>query len=127
MKLTTNSILILSGILAFTIMACFPMTLLAMPLLKPEQPASDDPVATLQVIVEQTVQAMTQNAPTQTPLPPTATPLPPMSTPVSPTDTPLPTPTAVSYCDWVAFVQDVTVPDGARASRLARPSQRPGD
>lgn len=113
MKLTTNSILILSGILAFTIMACFPMTLLAMPLLKPEQPASDDPAATLQVIVEQTVQAMTQNAPTQTPIPPTATPLPPTSTPV-PTNTPLPTPTAVSYCDWVAFVQDVTVPDGAR-------------
>lgn len=116
MKLTTNSILILFGVFAFTIMACFPVTMLAMPLLNPERPVSEDPAATIQVIVSQTVQAMTQNAPTQTPIPATETPLPSTSTPVPPTNTPLPTPTAVSYCDWVVFVKDVTIPDGTKLS-----------
>jgi hypothetical protein len=111
MKIKTSSILIPFGILAFAIMACFPITMLALPLFQSETPPADDPAATIQVIVSQTVQAMTLNAPTQTPIPPTETPLPP--TPV-PTNTPLPSPTAVSYCDWVAFVQDVTIPDGAR-------------
>jgi hypothetical protein len=113
MKNTTTSILILFGIFAFAIMACFPIAMLAMPLIQSDSTPTGDPAATLQVIVSQTVQAMTQNAPTQTPIPPTATPLPPTSTLV-PTNTPLPSPTTVSYCDWVAFVKDVTVPDGAR-------------
>ena len=37
MKLNTNSILILFGILAFSIMACLPVTLIALPLLRPAQ------------------------------------------------------------------------------------------
>src|SRR5689334_22618045 len=103
MKINTNSILILFGILAFSIMACLPVTLIAMPLLQPAKPDSVDSMATIQALVTQTVYAMTQTAPTQTPIPPTATPAPATNTPV---------PTAVTYCDWAAFIKDVTVPDG---------------
>ena len=103
MKINTNSILILFGILAFTIMACLPVTLIAMPLLQPAKPQPVDAIGTVQAAVTQTVSAMTQTAPTQTPVPPTATPIPPTKTPV---------PTAVTYCDWVAFIKDVTIPDG---------------
>jgi Ig-like domain from next to BRCA1 gene len=105
MKINTNSILILFGIVAFAIMACLPVTLIAMPLLQPAQHDSVDTAATVQAAVTQTVYAMTQNAPTQTPIPPTATPVPPTNTPV---------PTAVRYCDWAAFIKDVTVPDGTQ-------------
>src|SRR5512134_463768 len=108
MKLTTNSILILFGILAFAIMACFPVTLMAMPLLQPSQPDSPDTAATVQAVVTQTVYAMTQNAPTA--IPATATPVPPTSTPIRPTNTATP----VSYCDWTIFVKDVTIPDGSQ-------------
>jgi len=115
MKLNTNSTLILFGIFAFAVMACFPITLLAMPLIKPNQIETSDPAATVQAIVTQTMYAMTQNEPTQTPAPATATPLPPpTNTPVSPTNTPLPTATTVSYCDWVTFVKDVSIPDGTK-------------
>jgi len=103
MKINTNSILILFGILAFSIMACLPVTLIAMPLLQPVQHNSVDSVATVQAVVTQTMYAMTQNAPTKTPIPPTATPVPATNTPV---------PTAVTYCDWAAFIKDVTIPDG---------------
>lgn len=110
MKLTTNSILVLFGILAFAIMACFPVTLMAVPLLRPNQNNSVDTAATVQAAVTQTVYAMTQNAPTSVSASPT--PVPATGTPVRPTDTPVPT--AVSYCDWVAFVKDVTIPDGTQ-------------
>jgi len=111
MKITTNSILILFGILAFAALACFPISMLAMPLLQPAQSPTPDTYATVQAMVTQTVYAMTQNAPAHTPTP---TLLPPTNTPVPPTNTPQPTATAVTYCDWVAFVTDVTVPDGTR-------------
>jgi hypothetical protein len=112
MKLNTNSILILFGIIAFAIMACFPVTLIALPLLQPARPQPDDAVATIQAIVTQTMSAATQNAPTA--IPATATPVPATSTPVQPTNTAVPT--AVAYCDWVAFVKDVTIPDGTQLS-----------
>src|SRR5688572_33446410 len=112
MKLTTNSILIVFGIIAFAIMACLPVTLIAMPLLEPAQPNSVDSMATIQAIVTQTMVAATQNAPTS--IPATATPVPPTSTPVRPTNTAIPT--AAAYCDWVAFIKDVTVPDGTQLS-----------
>ena len=112
MKLNTNSILILFGIIAFAIMACFPVTLMAMPLLQPGQPDSNDASATVQAIVTQTLAAVTQSAPTS--IPATATPVPATSTPVPPTNTAVPT--AVSYCDWVLFVKDVTIPDGTQLS-----------
>ncbi len=114
MKLNTNSTLILFGIFAFAVVACFPITMLAMPLIKPTQTAPSDPAATVQAMVTQTMYALTQTAPTQTAIPATATPLPPTSTPVPPTNTPLPTATTVSYCDWVAFIKDVSIPDGSR-------------
>jgi hypothetical protein len=110
MKLTTNSILILFGIIAFAIMACFPVTLIALPLLQPAQPEPNDAMATIQAIVTQTMAASTQNAPTA--IPATATPVAATSTPVPATNTPVPT--AVTYCDWVAFVKDVTIPDGTQ-------------
>lgn len=112
MKLTTNSILIAFGIVFLAVMACFPITIFAMPLINTQHTSTPDSYTTLQAMVTQTIVAMTQNAPTQTAIPPTATPFPPTLTPVPPTNTPLPTMTAVSYCDWVTFVKDVTVPDG---------------
>ncbi len=114
MKLTTNSILIALGVIFFAVMACFPITIFALPLINTQHTPTPDSYATLQAMVTQTIVAMTQNAPTQTPVPPTATPLPPTLTPVPPTNTPLPTATAISYCDWVTFVKDVTVPDGTQ-------------
>jgi hypothetical protein len=108
MKLTTNSILIVFGIIALAIMACFPVTLIAMPLLQPAQPNEVDSIETIQAIVTQTVAA----APTS--IPATATPIPATSTPIQPTNTAVPT--AIAYCDWVAFVKDVTIPDGTQLS-----------
>ncbi len=114
MKLTTNSILILFGIIAFAIMACFPVTLMAMPLWQPNQPDSNNASATVQAIVTQTMAAITQNAPTA--IPATATPIPATNTPFPPTATQTPVPTAVTYCDWVRFIKDVTIPDGTKLS-----------
>ncbi|HET6822311.1 MAG TPA: NBR1-Ig-like domain-containing protein, partial [Anaerolineales bacterium] len=108
MKLTTNSILIVFGIIALAIMACFPVTLIAMPLLQPAQPNEVDSIETIQAIVTQTVAA----APTS--IPATATPVSATSTPIRPTNTAVPT--AIAYCDWVAFVKDVTIPDGTQLS-----------
>jgi hypothetical protein len=105
MKVTTNQILILFGIIALAVMACLPISIFAMPLIGASQPSQADYAATLQVVVAQTMAAQTQNAPMPTP-----TLYIPQSTPVPPTKTPLPT--AVSYCDWAAFVKDVTIPDG---------------
>jgi hypothetical protein len=100
MKITTSSILILFGLFAFTAMACFPVTMLALPLLRPVQSTSD-PV-------------LTPTAPTGTPLPPTQTSIPATVTPIPATNTPIPT--AVTYCDWAAFIKDVTIPDGTQFS-----------
>lgn len=105
MKINTNSILILFAILGFLIIACFPVTLMALPLLQPARQDSGNAQATIQAIVTQTMYAITQNAPTATPIPPTSTPVPPTNTLV---------PTAVSYCDWVLFVKDVSIPDGSQ-------------
>jgi hypothetical protein len=107
MKFNTNSILILFGIFAFALMACFPVTMLAMPLLRPNQ-SSPDHVATVQAVITQTAYAATQNAPTQTPVPATATSV--------PTSTNTAVPTVATYCDWAMFIKDVTVPDGTQFS-----------
>jgi len=109
MKITINSILILFGVIGLVMVACLPIIVFASPLLQREQPVPVDSVATLQVMVTQTIVAMTQNAPTQMPIPPTS--IPPSNTPL-PTNTTLPTATAVSYCDWATFIKDVSVPDG---------------
>ena len=106
MRITTSSILIVLGIFAFAIMACFPVTMLAMPLLQPVQP-SPDHLATVQAVMTQTASAVTPIAPTPTSIPATATSVPPTNTPV---------PTAVTYCDWAMFIKDVTIPDGTQLS-----------
>ncbi len=108
MKVTTNKILILFGIIALAIMACLPVSIFAMPLLEQGKPSQANPAATLQAIISQTTVAMTQNAPAATP----TLYIPATSTPIPATSTPLPTATAVRYCDWVSFVKDVTIPDG---------------
>ncbi len=108
MKVTTNKILVFFGIIALAIMACLPVSIFAMPLLNSGQPSQADSAATLQAIISQTMLAMTQKAPSPTP---TLYVL-PSATPIPATSTPLPTATAVRYCDWVSFIQDVTIPDG---------------
>jgi len=109
MKSSTQITLIVLASVILALVACLPITMLAMPLMRSDQAPTPDTFATIQAMVTQTVAAQTQYAPTQTPLPPTAI---PTSTPVPATNTPLPTATAVTYCDWVSFVKDVTVPDG---------------
>lgn len=101
MQITTKSIMLFVSILTLALTACFSTGFMAMSLLAPVQRVPADPAVTLQAILTQNA----QNAPTATPLPPTATPIPA-------TNTPVPTATAVSYCDWVSFVKDVSVPDG---------------
>lgn len=113
MKSSTQITLIILASIIMALVACLPITMLAMPLLNSDQAPTPDTFATIQAMVTQTVAAQTQYAPTQTPLPPTAI---PTSTPVPATNTPPPTATAVTYCDWVSFVKDVTVPDGTTFS-----------
>lgn len=110
MKSSTQITLIVVASILLAFVACLPITMLAMPLLSSDQAPTPDTFATIQAIVTQTVATQTQNAPTQTLSPPTPV---PTSTPIPATNTPLPTATPVSYCDWVSFVKDVTVPDGS--------------
>lgn len=110
MKSSTQLTLIIAAVIILALVACLPITMLTLPLLNSEQTPTPDTFATIQAMVTQTVAAQTQYAPTQTPLPPTAI---PTSTSVPATNTPLPTATAITYCDWVSFVKDVTVPDGS--------------
>lgn len=104
---TQKHLLIFIGIIALVFMACIPVTFLTLPLLESGGTPSPDSAATVQAIVTQTIIALTQTAPTQTPMPPTAIPVTPTSTSVPPMAT------SVSYCDWVAFVDDTTIPDGS--------------
>lgn len=110
MKSSTQITLIIAAAIIMAFVACLPITMLAMPLLGTDQSPTPDTFATIQAMVTQTVAAQTLAAPTQTPLPPTTI---PTNTPVPATNTPLPTATAVTYCDWVSFVKDVTIPDGS--------------
>lgn len=110
MKITTNQILILFGIIALAIMACLPISIFAMPLIGPSQPdpSKFDSAATLQAMVAQT---LTAQAPQASPTPTLF-----LSTPVPQHPTNTPVPTAVSYCDWAAFVKDISIPDGTLLS-----------
>jgi hypothetical protein len=114
MKVSTNQILVLFGIVALAIAACLPLTIFAMPLISQNPSPQADTAATLQAMVSQTMVAMTQNAPSPTPtlVIPTATAVPATSTSIPATNTPPPTATAVTYCDWVMFIKDVNFPDG---------------
>lgn len=108
MKLSTNTIIVFFGTLILGMLALISAGILAVPIFRADQPEPMNPQATIQAVVTQTVFAMTQYAPTQTPPPPPLTAVPATNTPV-PTSTPIPT---VTYCDWVAFVRDVSAPDG---------------
>jgi hypothetical protein len=110
MKSSTQITLIVLASIVLVLVACLPITMLTLPLIRSNQAPTPDTFATIQAMVTQTVAAQTQNAPTPTPLPPTAI---PTITPVPATNTPLPTATAITYCDWVSFVKDVTIPDGS--------------
>jgi hypothetical protein len=103
MKSSTQITLIVLAALVMALIACLPLTMLTLPLVRPNQDATPDTFATVQAMVTQTVAAQTQTAPTQTPAAPT---------PIPATNTPLPTAMAITYCDWVSFVKDVTIPDG---------------
>ncbi|HVN15152.1 MAG TPA: NBR1-Ig-like domain-containing protein [Anaerolineales bacterium] len=107
LTITTQHILIFLGIVILALMACIPITLLTttLPLAHNDAPATQF-ASTVQAMVTQTSIALTQTAPIQTPLSPTPTTVPPTATTV-------PTSTPVSYCDWVQFVRDVSVPDGS--------------
>jgi len=120
MKLTTNSILIIFGILALMLLACIPITLLSLPLISARETPAVDSLATIQAVLTATAIAPTSVTPTA--VPPTATPLPATATATSvpSTSTPLPsatpvipTATPLTYCDWAQFVRDVTAPDGS--------------
>lgn len=115
MKTSTQITLVVIGVIALTFVVCLPVTMMTLPLIRTGQTPVPDTLSTVQALVEQTTVALTQYAPTQTPQPPTSvptqTPIPSTNTPV-PTNTPLPTATRVTYCDWVSFVKDVTIPDG---------------
>lgn len=105
MKSSTQITLILLAALVLALIACLPLTMLTLPLVRSSQNPTPDTFATVQAMVTQTVAAQTQAAPTQTPIPAT-------NTPVPATNTPLPTATAITYCDWVSFIDDVSIPDG---------------
>jgi len=109
MKSSTQITLVVIGIVILALVACLPITLLTFPLIGSKQEATPDTFATVEAMVTQTVAAQTQYAPTQTLVPPTI--IPPTNTPL-PTNTAVPTATAISYCDWVSFVKDITIPDG---------------
>ena len=105
MKLTTNTIIIVIGILALMFLACIPLSIVAANMLSTRPDSAIDVVATVQAMATPTTLPVTQAPPTETSLPPTPTSIPP-------THTPVPSPTHVSICDWASFVKDVTMPDG---------------
>ncbi len=111
MKSSTQITLIILAAIVLALIACLPLTMLTLPLVRSNQSATPDTFATVEAMVTQTVAAQTQNAPTQTPV--VSTQVPATSTPVPATNTPVPTATAITYCDWVSFVKDVSVPDGS--------------
>lgn len=112
MKSSTQITLVVFAAIVVALIACLPLTMLTLPLVRSNQDPTPDTFATIQAIVTQTVAAQTQTAPTQTPV--VSTQIPATNTPVPPTSTPLPTATAtaITYCDWVSFVKDVSVSDG---------------
>jgi len=68
---------------------------------------------TLQALTTQVPMAVTTNVPPQTIPTPTNTPVVPSLTPPAPPTSVPPAPPAVTRCDWVGWVDDVSVPDGS--------------
>lgn len=109
-----NTVLVIFAMMIIGVLLLIPFSFVAAQVLQPQP--SVDPEATVQAMVAQTMLALTLSAPTQTPVPPTPIVIQITNTP-APTATALP-PTAqpVTYCDWAAFIKDVTVPDGTAFS-----------
>src|SRR5574340_445852 len=110
MKITTQHILIFMGLMLFGMMACLPLALVGISQQQQPDTAATQFAATVQAMVTQ--QAPTQAPPTQMVIPTT--------TSIAPTATAIPTRTPVSYCYWVEFIKDVTVPDGTVLAPNAR-------
>jgi hypothetical protein len=107
MKVTTTRILIFLGLIMLAMLACLPLALLGLRAQAPSTPPAPQFQATVSAILTQTAAAQ----PTQ--VPPTAAPSQiPTATSIPPTSTQVPTATPISYCYWVQFIKDVTIPDG---------------
>lgn len=106
LTITTQHILIVIGILFLAMMACVPIALITAYSPGPSTAPATQIAATVEAMLTQTANAQPSPTATQTPLPPT-----PIVVPV--TNTAVPTSTPVSYCDWIEFVKDVSVPDGS--------------
>lgn len=111
MKLNSLQIIIIAGIVFLAMLACLPIALIGIEsgpaaARATQQAQATQLAATLQAFV-------TQNAVTATP-PATQTPIPPSATSIPPTATLTATP--VSYCGWIQFINDVSVPDGSSFS-----------
>ena len=106
MKLTTNKILLIFGVLALMLLACIPLTLFAAPFIVSGRAEEANSLPT--------IQAQFTSTPVPTLPAPLPTVLPPTVVVVTPTNVPIPTATQVTYCDWAAFVKDVTIPDGSK-------------
>jgi hypothetical protein len=104
-KIKTQHFLILFGIILLAMMACLPIAVFGLAY----QPAQEVPATQFAA----TVQAMVAQNAAATPIPPTQTPPAPTATSIPPTNAPPATSTPLSYCYWVEFVKDVTVPDGS--------------
>jgi len=109
MKVTTTQLLLLIGILFLAMLACLPVALVGLERVPSNAPATQM-AATVEAMLTQSA-VSTQSVPTQSI--PTQTPVPATTTPIPPTNTPIPTATPISYCNWLKFVDDVTVPDGS--------------
>jgi hypothetical protein len=113
MKLTTTQLLLVIAILVLAMLACLPLTLIGLESIPSSNPAATQMAATVQAMLTQNAVTPTQVPPTQVPptqVPPTQVP----PTQVPPTQIPPATP--ISYCNWLKFVDDVTVPDGSNFS-----------
>src|SRR5512143_2041167 len=110
MKITTTHVLIGFGVFLLAMMACLPLALVGLERNSPDASATQF-AATVEAMLTQNAPQPTQMLPTQsvpTQVWPTATP-----TTIVPTRTPIPTSTPFSYCNWIKFVKDVSVPDGS--------------
>ncbi len=110
MKTSNNLLVIIFGLVAVGMLALIPLGVFAMSMLTAPAPQPVDTQATVQAIMTQNAIQMTLNAPT--PIPPTQVVVQATNTPAPILTVNPPTATPLSYCDWVAFIKDVTIPDG---------------
>jgi hypothetical protein len=108
MKPTKTQLILIAVIVFLAMLACLPIALIG---LEGRPQSTQDAQATQMAATLQAI--MTQYAITPTPTVPTQTPIPPTATSVPPTFTPVFTATPLSYCGWIQFIKDISVPDGS--------------